>query len=118
MWSFLRKRGEEDLGRLVSAYRCYLKAARQAEESGEGGEGPAAVPWKGGFGKACRLLFDEWPTPNESRRFGKKMAARLGKTPQADRAFLEAFNDYLGQKRLSPAELDEVIVRGREAFER
>ena len=118
VWDLFRRRHHEDLPRLASAYRCFLKAVQQAEsedwvvESGEWRE------LKGGFGKAVYLLFNQWPTPNESRRFEKVMSRWLKKTKETDRVFIQAFNDYLNQKRLNADELTDVINRGREIFHR
>ena len=109
MWRLFKKRQEDDLSRLVSAYRFLLKVSRQ--------NAPEALqPWRGAFGQAFQLLFRDWPSPNELRRFEKKMLRRLKKTVDVPRAFILAFNDYLDQKPLSPEELDEVIKRGQEAF--
>lgn len=118
MWSLFRKRHEDDLRRLISAYRYYLKAADQAgsNQAGEG-RGPDRA-WKGGFGKTYKQLFKDWPSPNESRRFEKKVARWLKKNRNLDEAYLLAFNDYLNQKRLSPDELSDVIERGRQAYYR
>ena len=110
MWRLFKKRQEDDLRRLVSAYRGFLKAQAQC--------GSPDLAWRGGFGKAVHLLFGGWPTPNESRRFEKQMLRRLAKTDDFARAFILAFNDYLGQKRLNPKELSEVIEQGRAAFNR
>ncbi|HET6466150.1 MAG TPA: hypothetical protein VLY20_03055 [Nitrospiria bacterium] len=109
MWRLFKKRQKDDLSRLVSAYRFLLKISRQNTSE-------ALQPWRGAFGQACQLLFRDWPSPNESRRFEKKMLRRLQKTVDVPRAFILAFNDYLDQKPLSPEELDEVIRRGREVF--
>ena len=109
MWRLFKKRQENDLTRLVSAYRFLLKVSRQ--------NGPDALqPWRGAFGQACQLLFRDWPSPNESRRFEKKMLRHLRKTIHVPQSFILAFNDYLDQKPLSPEELEEVMKRGQEAF--
>ncbi|HEY4484707.1 MAG TPA: hypothetical protein VI702_00085, partial [Nitrospiria bacterium] len=105
-----------DLRRLVTAYRCYLRASAQAPRPGET-LGTADLDWRGGFGRAVQILFRDWPSPNQSRKFENGMLRRMRNTGNSDRAFIEAFNDYLGQKRLSPEELSEVIARGREAHE-
>jgi hypothetical protein len=109
MWRLFKKRNEDDLARLVSAYRFLLKVSRQNAPD-------ALQPWRGAFGQACQLFFHDWPSPNESRRFEKKMLRRLQKTVDVPRAFIMAFNDFLDQKPLSPEELDEVVRRGQEAF--
>ncbi len=118
MWNLFKKRGPEDLGRLVSAYRCYLKVTNRTDSpplAGPGSEGPA---WKGGFGQAYQLFFKGWPTPNESHRFETIMERRLKKTEDLDRAFIQAINDYLGQKRVSPEELRQVVEEGRRLSQR
>jgi hypothetical protein len=109
VWDFLRKRQDGDLQRLISAYRGFLKAADQTENEGLGGEGSDWRKLKGGFGKTIHILFNQWPTPNESQRFEKIVGRWLKKELATDRAFLLAINDYLKQKRLNPEELDEVI---------
>jgi len=109
MWRLFKKRQEDDLTRLVSAYRFLLKVSRQNAPD-------ALKPWRGAFGQACQLFFQDWPSPNELRRFEKKMLRRLKKTVDVPRAFIMAFNDFLDQKPLSPEELDEVVRRGQEAF--
>jgi hypothetical protein len=110
MWGFLRKRKEGDLERLVSAFRSYLKVAERGDFA-TGGDEPDRT-WKGGFGRAFNLLFNEWPTPNQSRQFQKLINRRLSKTPNTDEAFIRAFNDFLGQKALNEGELLEVIQVG------
>jgi len=109
MWWRFKKRQEDDLSRLVSAYRFLLRVSRQNAPD-------ALEPWRGAFGQTYQLLFRDWPSPNESRRFEKKMLRRLQKTADVSRAFILALNDYLDQKPLSPEELDEVMKRGQEAF--
>ncbi len=116
VWNFLRKRQDGDLQRLISAYRGFLKAAHQTENEGLGGEGSEWRKLKGGFGKAFHILFNQWPTPNESQRFEKMMTRWLKKEQATDRAFIQAFNDYLKQKRLNPEELDDVIQRAQNAY--
>lgn len=111
MWRIFKKRQDEDLRRLVSAYRFLLKVSEKKEAV-------ALEPWRGAFGQACQQFFKDWPSPNESRRFEKIMLRRLKRTVDLPRAFIFAFNEYLDQKRLSPDELDEVIERGREIFHR
>jgi hypothetical protein len=110
MWRLFKKRQEDDLRRLVSAYRFLLKVSRQNKTD-------ASEPWRGAFGQTYQQFFKDWPSPNESRRFEKKMLRRLKRTIDVPRAFILAVNDYLEQKRLSPEELDVVIRRGREAFQ-
>ena len=119
MLKLFKKRQDEDLRRLISAYRCMRKAALQAESHGLLDERQRENrKWKGGFGKAVQLLFKEWPTPNESRRFDKMMQRWLRKAKETDQAFVLAFNEYLGQKRLSNEELKEILVMVRpEGFE-
>ena len=112
--NFWRKRQEDDLKRLISAYRAYVKASDQAENEGIDREGAEWRTLKGGFGKACHILFKQWPTPNDSLRFEKQLIRWIKKTPETDLAFVCAFNDYLNQKRLNPDELSDVIRRGRE----
>ena len=109
MWRLFKKRQEDDLSRLVSAYRFLLKVSRLNAPD-------ALEPWRGAFGQSYQLFFCDWPSPNESRQFEKKMLGRLKKSMDVPRAFISAFNDYLDQKPLSPDELDEVIKRGQEAF--
>ena len=109
MWWLFKKRQEDDLSRLISAYRFLLKVSRQNAPD-------ALEPWRGAFVQTHQLLFRDWPSPNESRRFEKKMVCRLKKTVDLPQAFILAFNDYLDQKPLSPEELDEVMKRGQEAF--
>ena len=115
MWNFLRKRHTEDLKRLGTAYRCYLKASDQAEFDGYGDENRRERNWKGGFAKALNQLFRQWPTPNQSWDFEKKMVRWLKKNDVMDHAFIYAFNEYLHQKRLNPSELNEVVEKGRDA---
>jgi len=117
-WDFWRKRENDDLRRLISAYRSYLKAERQADEEGIADEGRDLRYLKGGFGKACQVLFNKWPTMNESRQFERILDHWLKKTPAVDQAFVFAFNEFLKQKKLSPSELEAVIQQGREAFKR
>jgi hypothetical protein len=112
MWGFFKKREEGDLSRVASAYRAYLKVA---DREGPAPEGSAPeTPWKGGFAKAVNLLFNQWPTPNESRRFQKIMNRRMKKIPNLDDAFIQSFNDFLGQKPLADSELIEVARLGRD----
>ena len=119
MWGLFKKRQEGDLSRLVSAYRCFLKAASQADETGLLDEEERRTrAWKGGFGKAIHQLYMQWPSPNQSRRFARKMQYWLARSPDLDRAFVLAFNDYLQQKRLTEEELLDVIESGRDAFQR
>ena len=75
-------------------------------------------PWRGAFGQVYQQFFKDWPSPNESRRFENFMTRRLKKTVDVPRAFILAINDYLDQKPLSPDELEEVMERGREAFQK
>jgi hypothetical protein len=112
MWSLFKKRKEGDLPRLASAYRCYLKVADRESFSSEGAV--SETPWKGGFGKAFNLLFNQWPTPNESRRFQKFMSRQMKKNQNPDDAFIRAFNDFLGQKPLVESEVGEVERMGRD----
>ena len=117
MWGFFKRRQEGDLRRLASAYRYYLKSAQQAEQDGLLDESQKKVRrWKGGFGKAFKQLFMEWPSPQQSRRFEKQMLRWLAKTDHLDYAFICAFNDFLGQKKLKPEELKEVMNEGKDAF--
>lgn len=108
MWGFFKKRQKGDLRRLASAYRCMLKAASQA--------GDPERAWKGGFGKAYNQIFMDWPSPNQSRRFERLMHRWLKKAGDPERAFILAFNDYLGQRRLAASELEEVLQAGRDAY--
>ena len=110
MWGLFKKRQADDLRRLASAYRFLLKVSQSQTD--------ALEPWRGAFGQAYQQLFRDWPSPNESRRFERKMQRRLKSTVDVPRAFILAINDYLDQKPLSPEELDEVIERGREAFQK
>lgn len=112
MWGWFKKRQEDDLRRLVSAYRFFLKAGRQAEGEVPGNLGLQERRWKGGFGQAYQLLFKDWPSPNQSRRFEHYMIRRLRKTADLDRAFIQAFNDFLDQKRLTDEELAEIFREG------
>ncbi|MBI3810963.1 MAG: hypothetical protein HY283_01980 [Nitrospirae bacterium] len=109
MWRLFKKRQTDDLRRLASAYRFLLKVSRQNQAD-------VLEPWRGAFGQAHQLFYQDWPSPNELRRFETRMRLRLKKTIDVPRAFILAVNDYLDQKRLSPEELDEVIRRGQEAF--
>lgn len=109
MWRIFKKRQGEDLSRLVSAYRFLLKVSKQNAPD-------ALQPWRGAFAQTCQLLYRDWPSPNEVRRFEVKMDRRLKKTVDVPKAFVLAFNDYLDQKELSPDELEDVIRRGQEAF--
>jgi hypothetical protein len=111
MWRLFKKRQEDDLRRLASAYRFLLKVSRQNQAD-------LLEPWRGAFGQVYQQFFKDWPSPNESRKFEKRMLRRLKRTVDVPRAFVLAFNDYLDQKRLSPDELDEVIELGRAAFNR
>jgi hypothetical protein len=111
MWRLFRKRQADDLSRLVSAYRFFLKVSRQNQAD-------ALEPWRGAFGQVYQQFFKDWPSPNESRKFEKRMLHRLKKTVDVPRAFILAINDYLDQKPLSPEELDEVVERGREVINR
>ena len=110
MWRLFKKRQADDLRRLASAYRFLLKVSQSQTD--------ALEPWRGAFGQAYQQLFRDWPSPNESRRFERKMQRRLKSTVDVPRAFILAINDYLDQKPLSPEELDEVLDRGREAYDR
>lgn len=112
MWGLFKKRGKEDLKKLVSAYRYLLKASEQSENNAVNDEGMERS-WRGGFGKSVNQLFKEWPTPNQLRDFQKKMVYWLRKRKDVEIAYICAFNDYLGQRRLSPDELKEVIKTGR-----
>ena len=117
MWNFLKRRHPGDIRRLASAYRCLLKSARQAEIQGiTDSEAVDTRKWRGGFGKAIQQLFHQWPTPAQSERFEKMMARQFRKTDEVDEAFLHAFNDYLGQKRLNPRELTDVRQQGEQDF--
>ena len=116
MWNWLRKRGEDDLRKLVSAYRCYLKASDQADFDRLGDDNRQERKWKGGFGKAIHQLFKSWPTPNQSRQFEKNMMRLLIKTNKMDQVFIAAFNEYLKQKKLNEEELSQVIEKGRDAY--
>jgi hypothetical protein len=116
MWRFFRKREKHDLERLATAYRCYLKASDQAELDELGDEDRQGRKWKGGFGKAIHQIFDQWPTPNQSRQFERNMSNSLKKTQSMDEAFLDAFNEYLKQKRLRNFELHEVIEKGKNTY--
>jgi len=107
MWRLFRKRQQDDLTRLISAYRFLFKVSRQTAPN-------SLEPWRGAFGQAFQLFFREWPSPNESRRFEKKMLDRLKRTVDVPRAYVMAFNDYLGQKPLSREELEEVVRKGEE----
>ena len=119
MWGLFKKRQEHDLRRLVSAYRYFLKAASQAESDRLlGAEQVEIRKWKGGFGKAFQQIFMEWPSPQQSRRFEKKMLRRHRKTKDLHLAFILAMNDYLDQKSLTPQELQEVLQESRSAAER
>lgn len=111
MWRLFKKRQEDDLSRLVSAYRFLLKVSRQNQAD-------LLQPWRGAFGQAYQQFFLDWPSPNEIQRFEEKILRRFKKTVDVERAFILAFNDYLDQKRLSSEELDNVIERGREVFQR
>lgn len=111
MWRLFKKRQEDDLSRLVSAYRYLLKVSRQNQAD-------LLEPWRGAFGQAYQQFFREWPSPNEIGRFEQKILHRFKKTIDVERAFILAFNDYLDQKRLSSDELDDVIERGREVYHR
>jgi hypothetical protein len=117
VWDLLRKRHDDDLKRLISAYRGFLKAAHQTESEGLGGEGSEWRKLKGGFGKAFHILYSQWPTPNESQRFERTLVRWLKKELATDRAFIQAFNDYLKQKRLNPEELNEVIQAGEQTYQ-
>ncbi len=110
MWRLIKKRQANDLRRLATAYRFLLKVSQSQTD--------ALEPWRGAFGQAYQQLFRDWPSPNESRKFEKKMLRRLKKTIDVPRAFILAINDYLDQKELSMEELEEVIQRGREASKR
>ncbi len=112
MWGFFKKRGKEDLKKLVSAYRCLLKASEQSENKTVRNE-EIERSWRGGFGKSINQLFKEWPTPNQVRDFEKKALYWQRKRKDVEIAYICAFNDYLGQRRLSPDELKEVIRTGR-----
>lgn len=116
MWGLFRKRHPDDLDRLATAYRYFLKASDQADTDTLGDEGRQERKWKGGFGKALQQLYKQWPTPNESRRFERSMARSMKKSESMDRTFIHAFNDYLKQKRLTEDELSEVVGRGRDAY--
>jgi hypothetical protein len=91
-----------------------LKAVHQIQAEGGTPEGSEWRMLKGGFGKAFQLLFNEWPTPDETRRFEKKLRRWMEKSMELDRIFIQAFNEYLRQKRLSSEELSEVLHRGRQ----
>lgn len=117
MWNLFKRRHEDDLRRVISAYRCFLKAAQQAEAHGQLAEQELeSRKWKGGFGKAFNQLFREWPTPDQSRRFEKIMQRWQKKVKDTDQAFIMSFNEYLGQKRFNTQELNEVLDQGRRVF--
>lgn len=110
----IKKRREGDLRNLISAYRCFLKAASQTADAVlQDDDRRKTRSWKGGFGKAVHLLFHKWPTPHQSGEFEKLMRWRLKKAKNKDQAFVLAFNDYLAQKPLSAEELSEVLAEGR-----
>lgn len=117
MWDLFKKRQDGDLRRLISAYRYFLKAVHQTETERLSDETQREMrKWKGGFGKAYNQLFMDWPSPHQSRRFEKKMQRWLPKTDSLDHAFVQAFNDFLGQKRLNPEEMKQIMEEGRSAF--
>ena len=116
MWGLFKRRHKEDLRRLVSAYRYFLKAAHQADHDALGDEDREWRKWKGGFAKAFNQFFNKWPTPNQSRAFEKKMLRWLKKSQDMDHTFIQAFNNYLKQKQLTLEELHEVIKRGQAAY--
>ena len=109
MWNFFRKRQHDDFQRLVTAYRCFLKAADQAEEDNLDSDSRSDRKWRGGFGKAYNQLLKRWPTPNEMAGFEKKMVRNFRKDKNMEHAFIHAFNEFLEQKRLNPRELTEVM---------
>ena len=115
MWGLFRKRGREDLRKLVSVYRCLLKASEKSEDSTVTDE-TLERRWRGGFGKSFNQLFNQWPTPNQVREFEKKMIRWLKKKSDVEVAYICAFNDYLDQRRLNSDELNEVIRTGRSVF--
>jgi len=98
---------------VTSAFRFYLKSARQTENHGIPEDEKEIRKWKGGFSKAFNQLFRDWPTPNQSRRFEKLMYRWVKKGAIAGRAFVLAFNEFLGQKKLTDTEIDEVLNQGR-----
>ena len=115
MWGLFKKRGGEDLRKLISGYRCLLKASEQSGNNAVTRE-TIGRSWRGGFGKSINQLFNQWPTPNQVMEFEKKMNRWLKKMSDVEVAYVCAFNDYLGQKRLNPDELREVIQTGRSLF--
>ncbi|HEX9756370.1 MAG TPA: hypothetical protein VGB26_01065 [Nitrospiria bacterium] len=116
MWDIFKKRQEGDLRRAATAYRFYLKSIHQTENNDIAGDEKETRNWKGGFSKAFNQLFRDWPTPNQSKRFEKLMYRWVKKGADAERAFVLAFNEFLGQKKLTDPEIGEVLNQGRKDF--
>ena len=117
-FGWFKKRQKDDISRLITAYRYFLKAGEQSGGQSGGSVNPEERKWKGGFGKTCQQLYKDWPSSNESRLFEKKMERWVKKSESLEQAYILAFNDYLNQKRLRPEELSEIIGQGHKAFYR
>ncbi|HEY5648293.1 MAG TPA: hypothetical protein VIU33_02255 [Nitrospiria bacterium] len=109
IWDFFKRRRPGDIDRLVSGYRYLLKATHQ-------GQGDPLSPWKGGFAQAYHFLNNDWPSPNENRRFESLMERWMKKFEETDQAYVHALNEYLKQKKLNTDEVQAVIGQAKQAY--
>ncbi len=109
IWGLFKKRKPGDIDRLVSGYRYLLKISNQDQ-------GNPGSPWIGGFAQTFQFFNKSWPSPNEIKGFEKKMLLWSRKIKDMEEAYIHAFNDYLGQKKLTREELSRVFSEGKKAF--
>ena len=106
-----RRRQPDDLNKLEKAYRCFLKASRDAEKDSLGEEHRQNRKWNGGFRLATEAILGAKPAMDDFLEFHTRMAVHISKVKNVDIAFVLAFNDFLGQAPLTREELAELFQR-------